>query len=220
MPKPSWGGAAAGAATGAAAGSAIPVIGTTLGAIGGGIAGLFGGNAGKKKEKTQQLQTKTKEQQELARLINEGLISGKGPFAELFGEFNPEEFEKGITQPALENFKENILPQILQKYSSGGQALGSGQRNAELKAGQKVQSDLATLMYQAQQQQRQNKLAGIQTGLGGGGVENVIRGGTPSAGNQFIQGLIPEAGKIIGNLMNKGNKNEPAASNTPATTVG
>lgn len=225
MPKPSWSGAATGAATGAALGSAVPVIGTGLGALGGGLLGLFGGNAGKKSEKTKQLPTQTKEQQQLAKLINAGLVSGKGPFAELFGDFNQEKFDQGVTQPALKNFQENILPQLQEKFIAGNQVLGSGMRNAQVKAATDLQSQLAALMYQAQQQQQQNKLAGIQSALGNRGVENVTKGGTKGAGESFLQGLTPELGKVLGGwIANKGGASTttPSSTNTstPETTVG
>src|SRR5690348_15765237 len=39
-------------------------------------------------------------QQELMDLIDEGLKKGEGPLADLFGQFNEEEFNKGIVEPS------------------------------------------------------------------------------------------------------------------------
>lgn len=155
---------------------------------------LFGG-----KDKIKQVSTQTPDQQQLMQLILEGLTSGEGPLGELFS-FNPEEFDKGVTQPALKNFQENILPQLQEKYIAGNQSLGSGMRNAELKAGTDLQSKLAELMYQAKQGQQQNKLSGINQVLGNKGFENVYKQGKTGVLPSFLQG----AGQGIGQSFGQG----------------
>src|SRR5271168_2525750 len=84
-----------------------------------------------KKEKTKQLPTQTKEQKELARLINAGLVKGEGPFKDLFGKFNEKEFQEGVANPAFKQFKEQTLPTIQEKFISGNQALGSAMRRGQ-----------------------------------------------------------------------------------------
>lgn len=150
---------------------------------------LFG-----KKDKIKQAKTLTPEQEKLMALIDEGLTSGQGPFADIFGGFNKEAFEEGVSKPALQNFQENILPQIQEKFIAGNQVLGSGMRRGQLKAATDLQTQLAQLMYQAQQDAMKNKLAGIQTQLGTKGFENIYKQGTSGA----VQGFLQGAGQGLG----------------------
>ncbi len=150
---------------------------------------LFG-----KKGKNKKLGTLTPDQEELMSLITQGLKSGEGSFGELFGNFNEKDFEKGVTQPALKNFQENILPMLQEKFIAGNQVGGSGQLRAQNKAGVDLQSQLDQLMYSAKQGQKQNQLAGLQQGLGTKGFENLYQQGSPGA----LQGFIKGAGQGIG----------------------
>ncbi len=154
---------------------------------------LFG-----KKGKNKQLSLQTPEQQELTRLIIDGLKGGgEGPLKELFGAFNPAEFDKGVTQPALKNFKENILPSLQEKFIAGNQVGGSGMQNAQNKAGVDLQSKLAELMYGAQQGQKQNQLQGVNSALGVKPFENVYKPATQGVLQGFAQGAGNAAGKYI-----------------------
>jgi hypothetical protein len=147
------------------------------------------------KDKIKKAGTLTPEQEQLMKLITEGLTKGTGSFGDIFGKFNPEEFQKGVAEPAMKNFQENILPQIQEKFIAGNQVLGSGFRNAQLKAGKDLQSDLANLMYQAQGQQKQNKLAGIQTQMGTRGFENLYKQGKTGAVQSFLNATGEGIGK-------------------------
>lgn len=219
MPKADWGGAgvgaASGAASGAAVGSVVPVLGTAIGAVGGGIlgglAGLFGG---KKKPKEKKVSLLTKEQEEMNRYINEALTQGTGPLADLFGKFNEEEFNKGVRDPALKNFKESILPQIQEKFIAGGQVGGSGSIRGQTKGATDLQSDLDKLKFQAQQQQKQNQIAGIGTVQGQRNFENTRENQPQSAISGFSQGVLSSAGQATGNWIN--NKINPPATPAPA----
>jgi hypothetical protein len=151
---------------------------------------LFG-----KSGKAKKLSTLDKNQQELEDLIQQGLTSGEGPLADLFGSFNEEEFEKGVTQPALKNFKENILPQILEKFTANNQSLGTPSQIAQLKAGTDLQSELSKLLYQAKQQQKQNRLSGINTSLGKQTVENIYKPGSEGLVQGAVKGFAEGAGK-------------------------
>lgn len=147
-----------------------------------------------KKSKNKQLGTKTPEQMELLKLITDGLSTGEGALADIFGGFNQDEFDQGVTQPALKNFQENILPSIMEKFNAGGQVGGSGQQRASNKAGVDLQSKLAELMYQAQNQQKQNKIQGVNTALETQTFENVHKPATQGA----LQGLINGVGQGVG----------------------
>ena len=139
------------------------------------------GGTGKVKSATKQ----TEEQQMLMKLITDALSKGEGPLKELFGGFDEGAFQKGVTDPALKNFQERILPMITEKYIGGNQAHGSALMRSQQRGATDVQSKLAELMYQAQNDQKKNQIAGVQTALG-----------TQTKDNFFAEkpdGLLPAA---------------------------
>lgn len=154
---------------------------------------LFG-----KKGKSKQLSTQTPEQEELLKLITEGLTSGEGPLKDLFGDFDAAAFEKGVSQPALKQFQDEILPQLQEKFIAGNQVLGSGLQRAQAKEATDLQSKLAELMYNAQNQQKQNKLQGVQTALGTKATENIYKPGTEGLVQGAVKGLAQGAGNAAG----------------------
>ncbi len=164
--------------------------------------------------KVKQATTKTPEQQQLIDLINQGLKDGTGPFADIFGQFDQEEFDKGVTQPALKNFQENILPSVQEKFIAGNQTGGSGMRRGLAKAGTDLQSKLAALMYEAQQGQKQNRIAGVTNQVNGQNFENIVKQPKPG----FWETLLPVAGKVAGDWVTSasGNNNNAAAANAVA----
>lgn len=149
------------------------------------------------KDKTQSLSKLTPEQNQLLQLITQGLSSGEGPLKDLFGSFDEKAFEKGVSDPALKMFKEKILPELNEKFIAGNQVLGSGMRNANLKAGVDLQSKLAELMYGAQQDQQKNRMTGISQALGTGGIENMYMQGKTG----IVPGLLQGAGSKIGQII-------------------
>lgn len=150
------------------------------------------------KGKVKSVSTKTPEQEELLKLINEGITTGEGPLKDIFGEFDKGAFEEGVSKPALKQFQEEILPGILQKYSGGGQAGGSGMQRALGKAGTDLQSKLAELMYGAQQQQKQNKIGGVNTALGTNAIENIYKPATEGLVQGTVKGFAQGAGNAAG----------------------
>ncbi len=155
-----------------------------------------------KKSKLKKLDILTDQQKQLMSLISEGLTSGQGAYGDLFAGFNQQEFDKGVTEPALKNYKERILPVIQEKFISGNQVGGSGAQNEALKSGVDLQSQLAQLMYQAQQDQRkqsqQNKLAASQLALGTKTFENYQTPEKTGAVEALLQGAIPSLGTSAG----------------------
>lgn len=233
MAKANWGsggaGLVSGAAGGAAVGSVVPVVGTAVGAVGGGIlgliSGLFGGGS-KKKDKVKQISTLTPEQQNMMKLIDEAITKGTGPLADVFGEFNEEKFKKGVADPALKNFQENILPQIQEKFIAGNQVAGSGMRRGQIKGATDLQSELARLLYQAQEQQKQNKIAGINALQGTRGFENIYQKGEQNPIAAAGQGIISNIGEKVGSAavdaLFKPKENQapaPTATGQPVTQV-
>lgn len=162
---------------------------------------LFG-----KKGKVKKTTTLTPEQEQLMSLISEGVSKGTGPLADIFGAFNEEEFNKGISEPALKNFQEKILPMLQESFVAGGVG-GSGERNKIQMAGTDLQSKLAELMYGAQQQQKQNKASGVNTLLGRQAFENVYKPGTEGIAKPLIGAATDLAGNYLtGGLSGLGKK--------------
>ena len=154
---------------------------------------LFG-----KKGKNKQITTQTPEQQNLLKLITEGLQGGDSSLSDIFGNFDKGAFEEGVSKPAIKQFQEEILPMIQEKFIAGNQALGSGNQRAQLKAGSDLQSKLAQLMYQAQQSHQQNRLQGVNTALGTKAFENVYQPGTEGAVQGFVKGAGQGLGEAVG----------------------
>ena len=151
---------------------------------------LFG-----KKSKSKKLKTQTPEQEALMKLITDSLAGGDNALSDIFGGFDQAAFEEGVSKPALKQFQEDILPQIQEKFIAGNQVLGSGLQRAQAKAGSDLQAKLAQLMYDAQNQQKQNRISGVNTALGTKGFENIYKPGTEGA----VQGFFKGSGQGIGN---------------------
>jgi len=134
--------------------------------------------------------TQTPEMQKLHKLIIEGLSSGTGPFADLFN-FNKEDFQKGVADPAMKNFSENVLPQLQEKFIANNQQLGSGLQKASVKGAAQVQSDISKLLYEAQQGAKQNKLQGANLALNAKPFENIYKPGSEG----ILQGALTGAAK-------------------------
>jgi len=159
--------------------------------------GLLTGTKGKVKS----VSTQTPEQEQLLKLIQEGITSGEGPLKDIFGSFDPAAFEAGVSKPALQQFQDEILPMLQEKFIGGNQVGGSGFQRAGAKAATDLQSKLAQLMYEAQNQQKQNKIAGVNTALGTKATENIYKPGTEGllqgATKGFAQGLGTATGAAI-----------------------
>lgn len=168
-----------------------------------------------KSPKVKKAELRTKEQQELDKLINEGLTKGTGPFADLFGKFDEAAFEKGVTQPALKQFKEKTLPSLQEQLIAGNASHGSSLRRAQTGAVTDLQERLAGLEYQARNQQNQNRIAGITGQQRGGQFENIGTPAQPSAAQDWIKA----GGQITSDLLKsyRGSNNE--AAKTPAVTT-
>ena len=147
------------------------------------------------KGKIKSASTQTPEQEQLLKLIQEGITSGEGPLKDIFGSFDPAAFEAGVSKPALQQFQDEILPMLQEKFIGGNQVGGSGFQRAGAKAATDLQSKLAQLMYEAQNQQKQNKIGGVNTALGTKATENIYKPGTEGA----VQGFIKGAGQGLGN---------------------
>ena len=172
----------------------------------------------KSKVKTQDL--RTDEQKMLQELINEGQTKGTGPFADIFGDFNEDAFKKGVSDPALKNFTENVLPQIHEQFISANSAQSSGLQRAQVKGATDLQSKLAELMYGAQQQQKQNQLSGLGLINNAQGKQSYVKEGSKGLFNSAIEGLSGAAGKGIGKGVSNLFSGDSVPKPGPATQVG
>ncbi len=154
---------------------------------------LFG-----KKAKTKKESTLTPAQEELMGLLGEGLKTGEGALGDIFG-FKESQFQEGIEKPALKHFQESVLPSILEKFAGQGN-MGSGIRRSTLKAGTDLQSNLAGLRYQAQQDAMRNKLTGLNQFLGTRAFENVHRPETEGLMQGVYKGFATGLGQGIGSM--------------------
>lgn len=148
------------------------------------------------KDKVKQLSTLDSGQQTLLKLITEGLANGTGGFGDLFGGFDQDAFNKGVKDPALKTYQDEILPGILEKFV--GQSGGSAMRRGVLKSGTDLTSKLAGLQYDAQQKQQANRMAGLNTALGTRSVENIVQGGSEGLVQGAVKGLATGVGQSIG----------------------
>lgn len=168
-----------------------------------------------KKDKIKQTPTVSKQQQEFLDWIQQGIASGEGPLADIFGKFNEGEFQKGVAEPQIKRFKEELLPQLQEQFISGNQLMGSGFQRAQAKAGTDLQSKLAELMYAAKQQHKQNQIGGVNTALGTQQVQNIYKQGDEGALTGLLKGISGAAGQGIG-----GGVKNLFSGNQAATQVG
>ncbi len=142
-----------------------------------------------KEGKVKQTSTLSKEQKQINKLIKQGLEKGTGPYGELFGEFKPEDFEKGVAKPQLKKFQEETLPMLQEKYIANNQVLGTGFQRAKTRAATDFQSKLAEQMYGAKQAQNANRIAGLNALTGRQTVENLYQPGQPSGWNEVTKNI-------------------------------
>lgn len=127
---------------------------------------LFG-----KKNKIKKVQTATPEAMQAMQQIWQALQLGQGPYADIYGPYNPQNtadyFQKGVAEPANRNFQQNTIPNIMQAFADQGASSGLGSQLAS--AGRNLQSDLdaqlAQTQYQAMLQNQQNRAQGLTQGL-------------------------------------------------------
>lgn len=202
------GGALGGAASGASLGSFAGLPGAAIGGLAGLLFGGFGGGGGRP-DKLKTFNRLTPQQQQLQQQILESLMSGQGQFGDLFGQFNPQQatnaFQQGVANPALRNFNQNIVPGIQERFADQGYS--SALTNSLASAGRDLQeslnNQLSPFIYQAMMQNQQNRLQGINQGLGTQNYTPYIQQGSPGAFNGLMEGVSGGLGQAgASNLMN------------------
>lgn len=152
-----------------------------------------------KSPKIKQQSLQTPEQKEIAKLIADAIKTGQGPLTDLFKGFDMGQFEEGVSKPALQNFQDNILPLLQEKFSASGYQ-GTPTAARELgKAGSSLQNELSKLLYQSQldsQKMKSGNLLDLLRLHQQPSVENVATQGNPGLGPSFAK----IGGEITGNL--------------------
>lgn len=179
------------------------------------------------KGKNQQLSLQTQEQKEMDKVIAEFIKTGEGPLKEYFPEFNQQEFQQGVANPAIRKYKEDVLPQLLEKYSAGNQALGSGQLRAEVRGQTDLQSGLDQLQYQAKNQSERDRSDAVMKLLGlyqnTGKVENLYTqpgAPAPSTASGFASGVANSASDIIKGFSKNNNPGSQQTNSGYANNAG
>lgn len=94
----------------------------------------------------------TKMQKTQRKLVDQLLQSlyGQGPMSDLYN-FDQDIFNKSFVEPAQAKFRNQIAPQIQQKFIAGGQQRSTGLQDTLTRAGVDLDSEINKYMYQAQQ---------------------------------------------------------------------
>jgi hypothetical protein len=213
MGKLDFAGGAGGAASGAAVGSAFGPIGTGVGAVAGGLLGLFG----RKKKKAKKISTLDKTQQGIYDKYAQGL-QGQGQFADLFNfdsEAARKNFNSMYSQPAYQQFKEEVVPGITGQFRGGNLQNSSYLGGALSKAGTDVQrnldTQLANMLYQGQNDSVNRRINGINNLLN---MQTfAYKQPQESAGDKVFGSLLDVGGKAAGAYFNNKFAPTPAGSN-------
>lgn len=132
-------------------------------------------------------------------------VSGEGPFADLFGGFDPDEisrlFQQGVGDPARQQFQEKTLPGLEQRAIGSGLTRSSGGLRQELEASSGLESQLMELLARQQTgaresaMDRQTSILDVLLGTPESRIETTP--GSPSAASQFLPQAIGAAGSAF-----------------------
>jgi hypothetical protein len=217
-----WGSAAAGALSGAGTGATLGPWGAAAGGVLGGIAGLFSKSA--KNDKLKTVPTGTKEQEALHNSILAqamGMSQGGGGYDlanqyynNLLGDNQQQAFDE-FSAPYLQQFQEQMLPQIAERFAGVGALSSSGFGQALGGASAGLQSQLAQLFSSLQSQAagkqygQYNQLA--QFGLGHEPFAYTKNKGSMGFGGPFAAGVSENMEGILNGIMSLFKK-KPAES--------
>ena len=206
-----WGNAAKGAVSGAGTGATLGPWGSAVGGLVGGITGLFSGGA--KNDRLKTVPTGTPQQQALHNNILAqamGLSQGGGGYDlanqyynNLLGPNQQQAFDQ-FSAPYLQQFQEQILPQISERFAGGGALSSSGFGQALGGASAGLQSQLAALFSELQSQAagkqygEYNQLA--QFGLGYEPFAYTKNKGSQGFGGQLALGASENMEGIINGI--------------------
>lgn len=159
------------------------------------------------KDKAKKFNRFTPQQEKLFGQFLQGLMGQGGSFGGMFGEFNPEAtadvFQRGVANPAMRNFRQRIIPEIMQSFADQGAS--SGLNNSLATAGRDLEenlsSQLANFIYQSQMQQNQNRLQGLGLGFGTQQFQPYVQQGSEGLVPGVMKGFAQGAGSAAGMAM-------------------
>lgn len=209
-----WSGAGTGALGGAGAGSAFGPWGAAAGGVLGGLIGLFGGGSD---DTFKKLASGSKEQQALHNSIlaqamgmsqqGGGYQQAQDYYNRLLGGNQQEAFNQ-FSSPYMQQFNEQMLPQIAERFAGAGALSSSGFGQALGGAASGLQSQLAQLFSALQSQaagaqtNQYNQLA--QTGLNYQPFAYNRQQGSAGFLQPLLAGVAGEVGKPIGSALGSG----------------
>jgi hypothetical protein len=205
-----WSGAGTGALSGAATGAAFGPWGAGVGGVLGGILGLLSGDD----DELSKIDAGTPEQQALHNRIlaqamgmdqpGGGYQNAQNYYNRFLGG-NQQEAYNQFASPYLQQFNEQILPQIAERFAGAGALSSSGFGQSLGGAAAGLQAKLAQLFSDLQGQaassltNQYNQLS--QAGLNYQPFAYNKKEGSAGFGNTFLTGLTGEVGKATGNAL-------------------
>lgn len=169
---------------------------------------VFLGDFGKmmfgSKDKAKRFQQYSPEQMQGMQQLWQALSGGGGQFGDMFGQFNPEQtadvFNKGVGEPAMRNFQQQVIPGIMESF--GDQGASSALSNSLAGAGSDLQSNLSAqlemFMQQARMQNQQNRMGGMQMLSGMNPYQTYVQRGNEGLMQSAAQGFGRGAGMSAG----------------------
>jgi hypothetical protein len=143
-------------------------------------------------------------QQNIYDLLNQAIM-GEGPFADLFGGFDPDQinelFQQGIAAPARRQFQERTLPGLEQRAIGSGLTRSSGMFRQGMEAEGDLEDRLNELLARqqmgAQESAMGRQMSAIDALLGTPESRIETTPGRPSSASQVLPGLIGKAGSAF-----------------------
>jgi len=175
--------------------------GAALGGLAGGLLGLFSG--GNKKPK--KISTMDPTQQGLYKDYASALRGEGGPLADVFAPADLDAlrqlYQQKYSQPAYQDFQENIIPSITGQFRGQNLQNSSYLGGALSKAGTRVQqgldSNLAEMLFNAQQSATNRRASGVSNVLGMNTFDYKKR--ERSLIDELLSGLAGGAGSLLAN---------------------
>lgn len=163
---------------------------------------LFG-----RRDKPKQFQQYAPQQMQALQQLFQGLSGQGGPFGQTFGEFDPNTtqnaFQQGFVEPSMQNFRQRVIPQIMQSF--GDQGPSSALYNSLATAGENLQTNLggqlAQMLQQARFQQMQNQMGGLSSLLGSSPYQTYIQQGSAGLLPSLLSSFASGGGQALGTRM-------------------
>lgn len=193
-----FGNALSGAGVGAGIGSAFGPIGAGIGGLLGGVSGLFGFGKGKEEKIKQNPILNPQQIDLLGDLISQAKMGNQNALGYLNQILsNDPEAISAFQQPAMQEFEEDIIPSILERFSGLGARSSSALNQTLGRAATNLETNLNAQRSQLKSNAINQLMGYSQMGLTPT-TSPYIKGGAPGA----FEMLAPTAGKAFGSFLN------------------